>query len=359
MIAFIVQWAASLLQPTSSYMMTDSAYYWENAISLLREGRITDPYFPMGMSLLLAPLVYFGFTPYMIVLWVHPVLHSVSTFFCFSLVRRFKSVGASCMAALCLALYPPAINYSRQLISEPWFLSVILAAFYFLTGAQRWSAWTGGVLLGLSVLIRTPSLGIAVVTMVALLILGRPKCHVLIVAASTAGVILLGTVLVSHSTGKFTFLTTGTAMATSHRSILGGYEFIPKGERSSSYIQSALGDPVAFVGQRLCALVNIISPWPLGHDRSLTAKIIILLSDVPILIGAFYAALLLIRRRCIDARWLLCMPAIGLISFYTVFFAINRYRMPYYPPLICFVFGVLDPSTRLRSALSLAPLRQD
>lgn len=358
-IAFIVQWTASWLQPTSGYfMMTDSPYYLENAYSLLHEGRITDPYYPMGMSILLAPLVYLGFEPFMIVLWVHPVLHSVSTFFCYSIVRRFAPVGASCAAALCVAFYPPAINYSRQLISEPWFLSVILGAFYFLTGSQRWSACAGGLLLGFSVLVRTPALGIVAVAMVALLMLSQPKCHVLIVAVSAACVILLGTILASRSTGKLTFLTTGTAMATSHRSIPGGYEIIPENERASSYIKAALEEPLAFVGQRLCALFNIISPWPLGDDRSLIAKIIILLSDLPIIVSTLWAAFLLVRRRCFDSRWLLCLPALGLISFYTVFFAINRYRMPYYPPLICFVFAVLSPSIHCRLPLSETSIKR-
>jgi hypothetical protein len=346
-VGFSVQFVASWFQPHPGYyMMTDSPAYWGNAASLVEYGRIADTFFPMGVSILLAPFRALGFEAFSVVLWIHSLLNCANALLAYSIVRRFTLPGIALVAGLWVACYPPSINYARQLISEPWFVTTLLGALALMISPGPMRARLGGVLMGLIVLIRTPGLGILILVGLGLIWLRRPIREIWGFGLGALFVIGLGIILACHSSGKFVFLMTGTSMATGLRSTWDGYETVPDAERPSSYLAGAVEDPLAFMSQRKYAFMNITSPWPLGDDRSWKTKLAVFLSDAPILTGALMSVWFGVRAKRLDSRWLLMAPMVGLVGFYCLLFAISRYRMPYFPPLICLVTICLGPAVR-------------
>lgn len=326
--------------------MTDSPAYWDNAGSFMQDGTIVNTFYPMGSSLLIAPLRAAGLEPFMVVLWAHPVLHVMNVLLAFAIVRRLGTTGAALAAGWCVACYPPLLNYSRQFLSEPWHVTTLFAACAVLIRPGKSRAWWGGVLLGLSVLIRTPSLGVAAFVLAALVFAKRPAGQWLLCLAGVVLVLAGGTLLASRSEGRFVFLTTQGSMATSRRSVLGGEAFVPAQEQKASYLAWLKEEPAGFLKQRWFALVNMTSPWAFGESRSLATKLLILLSDLPILMACLLAIREALRTRWRTEVWLLLCPALGLIGFHTLFVGQNRYRMPYMPFLICFAAVFLWPLLR-------------
>jgi len=342
--AFAVQFLVSWFQPHPGYFWhTDSPAYWNNAASFLQDGTIVNTFFPMGASLLLAPLLAAGLEPFTVVLWVHPALSVFSVLMAFALVRPLEGPGAALAAGWCVALYPPLLNYSRQLLSEPWYVATLLAACAVLIQPGKGRAWWGGVLLGMTVLIRTPSLGVAVLVLGSLAFAKRPALEWLLCLAGTVLVLSGGTLLASRSDDRFVFLTTQGSMATSRRSVLGGEVSVPESEQKASYLAWLRKEPAAFLEQRLFSFVNMTSPWAFGETRSLATKLLIFLSDAPIILATLLAIRESLRTRWRPETWLLLCPALGLIGFHTLFVGQNRYRMPYMPFLICFSAVYLWP----------------
>lgn len=339
---FLIQLLASYFQPRPGYyMVTDSPVYWANAISIFNEFKVQDTFYPMGTSLFLSPLYAVGLSPFSVVLFVHPVLHVVNVLLAYRIVRRYGSNFAALIAASLVMVYPPLLNYSRQLLSESWFVTTLFGAFALLTDSGKTKMFLGGLLLGLSVLVRTPALGIVGVFFFALFLLRYPLLHILSCALGVGLVLVFGLWMATRSSGHFTVLVTGTSMATTRRSVPGGYEDIPVDQQKSSYLAMLRSDPVDFGKQRLCSLTGMLSPWPLGSSRSLATKLIIFCSDAPVLIATLLAAGIACRKKIRSPVWLLICPALGLVGFYSLFFVESRYRMPYLPFLICFSVIVL------------------
>jgi hypothetical protein len=343
-VAYALQFVASLLQPSPDYFwMTDSPAYWANATEFARTGRIAEPFFPMGASLFLSPFVAMGVEPYSVVLWVHPAVHAVSAVAAFLIVRSALAAIPAAAAGLMVASYPPLLNYSRQLISEPWFVATLMVGLWLAIRPGRERALLSGVLFGTATLVRTPGLGIVALMPVSLLLLKRAKTDAAAFVVGASAVIITGVMIASASAGRPVFLTSGVSMTTGCRSIYGGYEFLAVHDQPASYLSHLIQSPGLFAQERLFALLNIISPWPLGEGRGLATKLLIFLSDAPVLFFTIASIGLSRRSRRVDDVLLLLVPAIGLISFYTLLFAINRYRMPYIPPLICYGVWVWWP----------------
>jgi hypothetical protein len=346
LIAFGVQWFASWRQPSPNYfMMTDSPNYWRNATSLREDGKIADVFLPMGCSMAMAVCQSLGFDEFGVVQWVHPMLNVLNVWLVMLIVRRFTTYRVALLAALAVACYPPQLNYARQLITEPWFLSSILATLAALLRPGMSGAVLTGLLLGLSILVRSQALGILAVVLLVLIWLRRPWRQIVATFGFAVLVLLGGSVLASRSAGKPIFLTNQSRMMVTLRSVPGGYADVPLAEQSSSYLAGMLEKPGDFLIQRFWAFVNMALPWPLGQDRSAAVKSVILLCDLPLILGT----LLALRRMCrIQALprelFLLAAPAAGLLLFHTLFFAISRYRMPMMVPLICLIFAVFSAS---------------
>ena len=171
--------------------------------------------------------LYSTFGAYGIVLWVHPLLHAINAILAFALVGRFVVGWPPLVAGLWVALYPPALNYARQLISEPWCVTVLLATFWaVLRPGWRWAA-VAGLLAGLGVLVRTPMLGVWFLMVIAFVCQRRPRNELVAFASCSLLVLTAGTALVSYSTGHFTFLTTQGRMAVERMSVPGGEIFVP------------------------------------------------------------------------------------------------------------------------------------
>lgn len=343
-LAFGVQFIGSLLQPRPGYFwMTDSPVYWDNATEFFQTGRLATVFYPMGASLFLAPFAGLGFKPFSVVLWVHSALHAMNAVAAFMIVRRGRSVTPAAVAAILVAIYPPLLNYSRQLISEPWFVTSLMLGLWLIIRPGRRRALFAGLLFGVMTLVRTPGLGIAALMPAALVSLRRPKVEVLLFIAGVGLVVMTGVILASASAGRPVFLTSGVSMTVGCRSVLGGYVFLPADEQPASYISHLLNSPREFFQERTYAILNILSPWPLDSSRKLATKIMIFCSDAPVLLLSIASVGEWLRRRKVDDSMLLVVPAIGLIGFYSLLFAINRYRMPYFPPLICLAVWTLWP----------------
>ena len=349
--AFAAQFFVSWFQPSTGYFWhTDSPVYWDNARSLLYDGRIANTFFPMGASMLLAPFRWAGLEPFSIVLWVHPLLNSLDVLMAFFLVRYLAGPGAAFAAGWCIALYPPMLNYSRQFLSEPWYVFILLAACSVLIKPGRGRAWWGGVLLGFSVLIRTPSLGVAALCLIALAFMNRGALECMLCTAGLVVVLMFGSALASLSSERFVFLTTQGSMATSRRSVLGGEIAVPDAAQHPSYLSALVAEPTDFIKQRLYSFINVASPWAFGDGRSIQVKLMIFVPDFLILIATLVALREALRMQRNPEVILLLCPALGLIGFYTMFVGQNRYRMPYMPFLICFCAVHLWPhfTTRFR-----------
>jgi hypothetical protein len=247
------------------------------------------------------------------------------------------------VAAILVAFYPPLLNYSRQLISEPWFVTTLMLGLSLIVRPGWRRAFLAGVLIGMSTLVRTPGLGILTVMPIALLILNRTAKEVLLFVAGAGVVIGAGVAIASVSVGRPVFLTDGVSMATTCRSVFGGYQFLTDSEQPASYLSHLIHSPAAFFRERLFAFMNIVSPWPLDSTRTFATKVMIFCSDVPVLMLCIVTMVGWIRRRTLGSAMLLVVPAAGLVGFYSLLFAINRYRMPYIPPLICLAVWTLWP----------------
>lgn len=107
--AFALQWLVSWNQPSPDYyMMTDSSHYWSNATSFRQEGKIADSYMPMGASICMAVCQCFGLKEFHVVLWIHPALNALNSWFAFVIVSHFLRGWWPLLAALWVACYPPS-----------------------------------------------------------------------------------------------------------------------------------------------------------------------------------------------------------------------------------------------------------
>ena len=336
--AFVLQWLVSWNQPTHGYyMMTDSAHYWSNATSFREQGKIADTYMPMGASVCMAACQSFGLKEFDVVLWIHPVLNVINCWFAFVIVSHFVSGRWPLLAALFVASYPPQLNYARQLLSEPWFVTSLLALLVaMLRNGMRFSLLTG-FLLGWCVLVRSQALGVWAVALLVLFLMRRPKKELAVIFGVSVSVIALGCLIASWSAEKPLFLTQQSLMMTIYRSVPGGWEDIPEAQRQASYLAGLMSYPLDFLTQRFWALVNMLSPWPLDAGRSWKVKLFLTVVDLPMLAALVYAMFRLPSGFKLPREvWFLVIPMVGLTMFHTMFFAVTRYRMPMMLPLIPF-----------------------
>ena len=117
---------------------------------------------------------FLGFREFGVVLWVHPILNMLNAWMVMLIVSRFTTLRVAFLAALAVVCYPPQINYARQLITEPWFMTSILATLAALLRPGISGAVLTGILLGWCVLVRSQALGILAVALVMLIWLRRP-----------------------------------------------------------------------------------------------------------------------------------------------------------------------------------------
>lgn len=345
-VAYAVQFLANLFQPHRGYFwMHDSPFYWGNAQALASSGRVKEPFYPMGASVFLAPFAGADIDPFSVVLWVHPALHALNVLLAYLMVRSFAPAAAAITAGLAVCFYPPLINYARQLMSEPWFVTCLLASLAILSRKGAMTSFIAGVFLGLAVLVRTPGLGILAAMPFAMLAIHRSKREAIAYICGGAIPICIGVCIASLSAERLVWLTSGTAMTTSCRSVWGGYRFLSPDEQPASYVAHLVTHPKDFLWERWCAFLNIVTPWPLDQSRQQTTKLIIFASDAPILVASVWSVGRWMKQRRDTYALLLLVPALGLIVFYTLLFAINRYRMPYMVPLICLCAGSLLPGT--------------
>jgi hypothetical protein len=336
--AYLIQWISTALFPSlvpaMLYENGDTRWYWDNATSLVNTGKLAWTFFPMGTSILLAPLYFLGLSPGAIVQWVHPLIHAGIGVLAMSIVKHF-SRPLAWYAGAAVIIYPTLLNYGRQLLSECYVVLVLMAALAILVRPGARNAFVGGCLVGLAVLVRSPILGVAAIIILILVIVRRPFKEVALAGCGICLLLALGVGIASYTDGRFVFLTSGTSMATSIKSVYGGYVAVPTEERAESYLQILRDDWRGFLTQRAHAAINIISPWPLD-DRTLLTKLAIALPETLILALGCCGSWFAFKDRRRDGVWLLLSPVIGLVCFHTLLFAISRYRMPYFPPLICF-----------------------
>ncbi|MFM2178621.1 MAG: hypothetical protein RL015_2719 [Verrucomicrobiota bacterium] len=353
--AFALQWLVSWNQPSPDYyMMTDSSHYWSNATSFREKGRIADTYMPMGSSMCMAACQAIGLKEFDVVLWVHPALNALNCWFAFVIVSHFLRGWWPFLAALWVACYPPQLNYARQLLSEPWFVTSLLALLtVMLRQGFRHSLLTG-FLLGWCVLVRSQALGIWAIALLVLFLMGRPKSELAVILSVSVSVIVVGCLIASWSAGKPLFLTHQSLMMTIYRSVPGGWEDIPEAQRHASYLAGLMNHPLDFLTQRFWALVNMLSPWPLDTGRSWKVKFFLTVVDLPILATLVYALVRLLRGFKLPREvWLLVIPLVGLTLFHTLFFAITRYRMPMMLPLIPFAVVIYALTRQLREEVKV------
>ena len=96
-ISYLIQFSFNFIQFTLNpnwYNVFDSKYYWSNTISLINGQGIAYPYYPQGVSILMGIFAYIGFGMIEIVLFVQPLLHSITAIFFFS--NWFKSRKRLC-----------------------------------------------------------------------------------------------------------------------------------------------------------------------------------------------------------------------------------------------------------------------
>lgn len=346
--AYAVQWICNALYPGFDPSMlnenVDMRWYWQNATSLTESGRLAWTFFPMGASLLLAPLHAIGIAPEVIVQWIHPLIHAGIGIFAVLIVRSLSSHLLSYCAGILVILYPTLLNYGRQLLSEPYAVLALMASLAFLVRPGARNSFWGGCLMGLAVLIRTPFLGVAATVLAMFAFLRRPLKEIAVLGCGIALLLGIGIGLASHTDGHFVFLTSGTSMMTSLKSVWGGYADVPAAEQADSYLHILRNDWRGFLEQRFYALLNILSPWPFGDDRTLPVKLAIAVPDSLMLLLTACGAIRALNEGRRDGVWILLVPLAGLVGFYTMFFAINRYRIPYFPPLICFAAITCGPT---------------
>ena len=85
-ISYLIQFSFNFIQFTLNpnwYNVFDSKYYWSNTISLINGQGIAYPYYPQGVSILMGIFAYIGFGMIEIVLFVQPLLHSITAIFFF------------------------------------------------------------------------------------------------------------------------------------------------------------------------------------------------------------------------------------------------------------------------------------
>lgn len=350
--AFALQWLVSWNQPSQDYfMMTDSAHYWSNATSFREQGKIADTYMPMGASICMAACQCFGLKEFDVVLWIHPVLNVFNSWFAFVIVSHFMSGKWPLLAALLVACYPPQLNYARQLLSEPWFVTSLLALLAAMLRKGVWYSLLTGFLLGWSILVRSQALGVWAVALLVLFLINRPKTELAMILGVSFSVIVLGCLIATWSAGKPLFLTQQSLMMTIYRSVPGGWEDIPEAQRQASYLAGLMNHPLDFLTQRFWALVNMLSPWPLDAGRSWKVKLFLTLVDLPMLASLVYALFRVLKGFKLPCEvWHLVIPMVGLTMFHTLFFAVTRYRMPTMLPLIPFavvIYGLARQSGKV------------
>lgn len=353
--AFALQWLVSWNQPSPDYyMMTDSSHYWSNATSFRQEGKIADTYMPMGVSICMAACQCFWLKEFDVVLWIHPILNVFNCWFAFVIVSYFVRGWWPLLAALLVACYPPQLNYARQLLSEPWFVTSLLALLtVMLRQGFRHSLLTG-FLLGWCVLVRSQALGIWAIALLVLFLMGRAKSELAVILGVSVSVIVLGSLIASWSAGKPLFLTQQSLMMTIYRSVPGGWEDIPETQRQASYLAGLMNHPLVFLTQRFWAFVNMLSPWPLDAGRSWKVKLFLTVVDLPMLATLVYVLIRLLRGFKLPREvWLLVIPLVGLTLFHTLFFAVARYRMPMMLPLIPFAVVIYALTRQMREEVKL------
>lgn len=205
----LLQLTMSWNQPHPTYYIhTDSVVYWGNAISLWDQGvfeNVTQA--PGGTALILAGFVAGGLGPWETLLIGYSLSHALSAVFAGLLVLRLGTrPSAAVLTAALIGCYPPLLNYSRQILSGPWFVATILAGLYLGLSSRRSVAIAGWTLFSFAVFVRTP--GLAALLLILFALVFSRELRPLLPAAVAGATLMLALRVIAHLTCRFPFIST-------------------------------------------------------------------------------------------------------------------------------------------------------
>ncbi|HEX6601581.1 MAG TPA: glycosyltransferase family 39 protein [Solirubrobacterales bacterium] len=151
-------------------------------------------------------------------------LGALAALFVYLIAKRIWGRRIGLFAAACVAVFPPLVLLSKELLSEPLFialeLGMVLAILEFRGGRETRWAVLAGVLAGLAALTRNPGPALAIPLLVGLWV-GRPRwswpaARVPLLALLCAVLVVFPwTVRNAVEFGRFIPVTSGTGFATS------------------------------------------------------------------------------------------------------------------------------------------------
>ena len=338
--AFGLRVCVAYFQPRPNYFWhTDTTAYWGDAESLLREGRLSHGAAPPGLAILLVPFVWMKIPAFQVVLVVQSLLGTLTILLAMRITRYLSNRHAALLCGLILAVYPPLLNLTRQLITETWFILFLVLSVSCLLRDSLLRWFLGGCAAGMACLIRPAALGVVLFTSCAFVSFRPLRSRAPLYLTGVAAFLLFGTALQSHSAGHLVFFGQTSQTAT-YKPVWGGYATVDEAEamQRGSYLDFLVRSPKQFVTERVISVGTLLSPWPLGSaERSLSNKLLIAASDLCV-----YALILWACRRVRRATWkvetwFLVAPVCGLVTFYGLLFSQPRYRWPFMPFLVCIV----------------------
>jgi Dolichyl-phosphate-mannose-protein mannosyltransferase len=142
-------------------ILSDSGWYADRAVELTQTGSFTKDghltaFWPVGYPAVLAVFIKFFFRP----IWAGIFINICATVASLLLIPRITScfiqdqrIGN--LAAAFFAFYPAHILYTGQLLTESFYIALILLAFYSFIRAQKlWTYIFAGVLFGLATYVK-------------------------------------------------------------------------------------------------------------------------------------------------------------------------------------------------------------
>lgn len=347
--SFAIRMHASL-HTGSAFWHTDSPKYWNAAGALLAgETMPNNSEVPPALPLALIPFFAVGMEPFAVVWFVQSLLGALTVCIAIGVGRQLAGNPAGLISGLLLAIYPPSVNLSRYLLTETWFVFFIMLGMWLIIRPFRLGWYFGGAALGYAALFRWPGLGVYLAAIVILLILRQRGRAFAAALSGTAVVLILGVVLMSWNAGKPVVISGQAGSSSKYQAVYGGYLVLPDAARSSrgSYVNFLQTDPLGWAYERWVSMATLLSPWPLGNQegfrRSQATKAIIVLCDLPVLIGSILSIALLLVKKQSSLHWLLVAPLAGSFLFYIALFSQPRYRWGFTPFLIILTVAVLTP----------------
>ncbi|MBN2576797.1 MAG: glycosyltransferase family 39 protein [Deltaproteobacteria bacterium] len=351
----VVRVVVAYCQPHPNYFWhNDTTSYWGNAESLLRHGVLKYwNWGPPGLSIVLLPFVAAGVSPFDVVVIWQSLLGTLTVLLAMILTERLSCMYSALVAGAILAVYPPLLNLSRQLITETWFIFALFLAIWLLMSDRRLLSLVAGLVAGLSCLMRAPCLGIALAITCVLLYFRNLRSRLVPFLGGVACMLVVGAFLVSRSAGHLALFPQSDETV-GIRPVVGGYEEIGPAEIAArrNYLHFMTHSPVQYLKERGISILVLLSPWPFGEDRTVIKKLVIASSDSFVYLLALWAVVHLRRRQLRPELFLVATPVIGSIAFYGLLFSQPRYRWPFMPFLVC-LFAIVWGEWR-KSRLSTA-----